>query len=400
MTWEEIREEANTTLLVEGEAEIEVDGRAEVFGCPVRKLSIKQGKTLPIYLVEDSVVRIKGKYIPIKGSTIPKSWEKLVEEDYRRIFLFGESDSGKSSLATYLVNKMDGRKWVVDFDIGQADIAHPAAMGLGVNDGGVISISHIEMFDGFFVGSISPTGRETRCLRGVAKLMDIVERNLKDGDRVIVDTTGWVRGKRARDYKLAKIELVKPDVIVCFGKPPYYLSDYNVFEVESFVLRKRSRELRSSIRSEIYSKWLEGSELRSFSVDVVKLGNTTLFKGEPVDTSFIQEIMDSNIVFVEKGFDFLNVCVDGEFEVSFELIRALREVYGVEDVNIFTLQQLEGMLVGLYGERYLGMGIVKNVDIEGRRLEVLTPVKDNVTAVEFSEIKLDENMKESLSRIP
>jgi len=400
MTWEEIGEEANTTLLVEGEAEIEVDGRAEVFGCPVKKLSVKQGRTIPIYLIDYSVVRIKGKYIPIKGSTIPKTWEKLVEDDYRRIFLFGETDSGKSSLATYLVNKMDGRKWIVDFDMGQADIAHPAAMGLGVTEGGVISISHVEMFDGFFVGSISPMGRETRCLKGVAKLMDRVDKNLKDGDRIIVDTTGWVKGKRARDYKLAKIEIVKPDVIVCFGKAPYYLSDYNVVEVESFVLKKRSRELRSSIRSEIYSRWLEGSELRSFSVDAVKLGNTTLFKGEPVDESFIKEVVESNVVFAEKGIDFLNVCVDSEFEVGFELVRALREVYGVEDVNIFTLQQLEGLLVGLYSERYLGMGVIKKVDIEGRKLEILTPVKDNVTKVEFGEIRLDENMKEIITRIP
>jgi polynucleotide 5'-hydroxyl-kinase GRC3/NOL9 len=399
MMWEEVSEVADTTLLVEGEAEIEVDGTAEVFGCPVKKISVRRGKILPLYLVDDSVVGIKGKYIPIKGSTIPKSWKKLVEEDYKRILLFGESDSGKSSLATYLVNKMDGRKWIVDFDIGQADIAHPAAMGIGVVDSHVVSISSVEMFDGFFVGSISPTGREAKCLRGVAELMDKVQRNLRDGDKVIVDTTGWVRGRRARDYKLAKIEIVKPDVIVCFGEPPYYLSDYNVFEVESFVLKKRSRELRSSIRSEIYSKWLENSEMRYFSVDEIFIGNTTLFKGEQIDTSLIQEII-SDVVFVEKGLDFLNICVGNQIEVSFELIKALKELYGVEDVNVFTLQQLEGLLVGLYNERYLGAGIIKRVDLEERKLEILTPVRGSIAKIEFGEIRLDENMRESLVRIP
>ncbi|HIP25446.1 MAG TPA: hypothetical protein EYG81_03140, partial [Archaeoglobus profundus] len=162
--------EAGTTILVEGEAEVEVKGRAEVFGCPISKIKISEGKILPIYILEDTEVNVKGNYVAVKGSTIPESWNKLLEviesEGYRKIFLFGDTDSGKSSLATYLVNKLKGRKWVIDLDIGQADIAHPCAMGLGMTEGRIISLSEIKMVDGFFVGSITPTGKEAKCLRG------------------------------------------------------------------------------------------------------------------------------------------------------------------------------------------------------------------------------------------
>jgi polynucleotide 5'-hydroxyl-kinase GRC3/NOL9 len=393
----EVREEENTTLLIEGEAEVElVEGSAEVFGCPVRKLTLKHG-ILPLFLREDSIVRLRGKFIPVKGHTIPKSWKKLAKMEYRRIFLFGESDSGKSSLATYLVNKMSGRKWVVDTDIGQADIAHPAAMGVGLAEGNVVSMSQVEMIDGLFIGCTSPSGREARCIKGVKKLMKWVEGK---EDRVIVDSTGWVKGRKARDYKLAKLEIIQPDVVACFGKPPYYLSDFNVFEVESFVLKRRSREARSTIRSKIYSEWLNDAEIRSFSIDEVQIKNTALFKGERIDTSLLQEIIDADILFAEKGFDFLNVCIDRELEVGLELIRALKEVYSTEDVCIFTPRQLEGLLVGLYSKRYLGIGVLRKLNIEEEKLEVLTPVKEDITRMEFGEIRLDESMKESLVRVP
>jgi polynucleotide 5'-hydroxyl-kinase GRC3/NOL9 len=396
----EERVDVGTTLIVEGEAEIEIDGTAEVFGHPLSKLSIKRGKILPVFLLEDSTVRIKGNFTPIKGSTIPESWRKLAEKDYERIFLFGESDSGKSSLATYLINRMDGRKWIIDLDIGQADVAHPAAMGLGLTDGGVTSISEVKMIDGFFVGSISPIGREARCLRGVAKLIEEVEKNLKEGDRIIVDTTGWVRGKRARNYKLAKLEMIQPDIVLCFGEVPHYLSEFNVLKVESFVFKRRSRELRSSIRSEIYSEWLKNSCIRFFNVDSVKIENTTLFKGEYIDASLLQEIIDTKVTFIEKGFDFLNVCVEEEVKVGTELIRALKGIYGVEDICFFTQQQLEGLLVGLYNERYLGTGVIKKVHLDEKKLEILTPVEDVVLRIEFGEVKLDENMREVHVRVP
>jgi len=103
-----MRVEAGTTLLVEGKAEVKIQGKAEIFGCPIESVIVSEGKILPIYIVEDSEVEVEGNYIAVKGSTIPESWNKLVEkiesEGYSKIFLFGDTDSGKSSLATYLAN--------------------------------------------------------------------------------------------------------------------------------------------------------------------------------------------------------------------------------------------------------------------------------------------------------
>jgi len=391
--------EGGTTLLIEGYAEVEVQGYAEIFGCKISRTTVEKGRIVPLYILEDSEVDVSGRYITVRGSTIPKSWDELLKviegEGYRKIMLFGETDSGKSSLATYLANKLEGGKWIVDLDVGQADVAHPCAMGFGFTRGGVTSISQVDMIDGFFVGMLSPTGKEARCLQGIASMMKKIE-NLRGQDYVIVDTTGWVWGKRARTYKLAKIELIEPDLIVCFGKTPYYLKDFNTFEVESFVLKKRSREIRSEIRKRIYERWLENSKVRRFSVDEVELGNTTLFKGERID---FLDVLDVNVVFAEKGYDFLNVCVEEYVDVGVELIKALLEVYNVRDICIFSRDQLLGLLVGLYGERYLGCGVLRGIDVECREIVVETPVDCKVKRIEFGEVKL-ENFREVTVRVP
>ncbi len=390
--------DGDTTLLIEGEAKVSIRGNAEVFGCRVKRLNVEKGKIIPLYVKEDSEVEIEGKYIAVRGSTIPKSWNELVnmieDKEYRKILLFGETDSGKSSLATYLANRLDGGKWIVDLDIGQADVVHPCAMGFGFTKGGITSISQVEMVDGFFVGCISPTGRESRCLNGVARIF----RKLRGvEDYIIIDTTGWVKGRKARAYKLAKIEIIDPDLIVCFGDAPHYLSDFETFRVDSFVLKKRSREVRSEIRSKIYERWLEGSETRKFRVGDVKLENTTLFKGERIE--FLEGVLDARVLYAEKGYDFLNVCVEEEVDVGLELIKALLDVYDVKDVCIFSVDQIRNLLIGLYNERYLGCGLLKDVDVDNKIIEVETPVKDEVRSIVFGEVKL-ENYRETIVRVP
>jgi len=388
-----IEVEEGTTVLVEGFARINLlEGDAEVLGCPLKEVEVKHGRILPVYIKKNAIIELTGNYIEVKGCTIPDSWLKLLEENFSRIFIIGEPDSGKSSLATFILNKSSRINIAADFDIGQANIAHPSAMGFGVVEQKIISLSDVKMQDGFFTGTISPSGNTSRCLMGVKKIAERIGDN-----GVVIDTTGWIRGRKARDYKLAKIEIMKPDVIACFGEIPYYLSDYNVFSVDSFVVKKRSRELRSSIRGRIYLEWLDGAELREFGHQIIY--NTSLFRGERISDELLDELIEAEIVYAEKGFDFLNICIDREIEIGYELLRALKEIYRVEEVNVFTTEQFKGLLVGLYGDRYLGAGLVEEIDIMNRRVSVRTPVKEDVRRVEFGEIRLEDG-RDVYAKIP
>ncbi len=396
----EFEETPNSTLLVEGEAEIEVEGRAEVFGCPVERLKVPKGRVVPVFILEKSLIRISGNYIRLNGSTIPKSWEKLARSDFNSIFIFGDVDSGKSSLATFLVNRMEGSKDVFDFDVGQSDIAHPGAMGYAFTTSRVLHISQLQMHDGCFIGSISPAGRESLCLKAISKL-----KRLRRGDRAIFDSTGWVRGRKARDYKLAKLEILEPEVIACFGDAPYYLDGFDTVRVESFVVKRRSRELRCEIREELYREKLNGSFIRVFRAGgEVKLGNTSLFSGEEVN---LDGIIDS-VVYSERGYDFLNVFTSTPQKLSPSVIKSLCEIFEVQEVNIVSVGELKGLLVGLYGDRYLGMGLLESIDFERKELAVSTNIRERIRRIDFGEIRLQrlesqegrEGFKEYFVRVP
>jgi polynucleotide 5'-hydroxyl-kinase GRC3/NOL9 len=75
--------------------------------------------------------------------------------------LAGGSDTGKSTLSTYLANVAlahGARPCMIDGDIGQGDLAPPAAIGAAALFRQVTDLREVSssMFE--FVGSISPAG--------------------------------------------------------------------------------------------------------------------------------------------------------------------------------------------------------------------------------------------------
>ena len=72
--------------------------------------------------------------VPREGSLeVPASWralaDRLARERPRRVFLFGAMDTGKSTLAAFLAERLTRdkvRTAVLDCDLGQTDIGPPA----------------------------------------------------------------------------------------------------------------------------------------------------------------------------------------------------------------------------------------------------------------------------------
>jgi polynucleotide 5'-kinase involved in rRNA processing len=56
----------------------------------------------------------------------------------------------------------------------------------------------------------------------------------------------------------------------------------------------------------------------------------------------------------------------------------------------------EGLLVGLHNgsRRFLGIGVVQEIDYVRKTMKVLTPVSEEVSIVVLGKIRLDKNMKE------
>ncbi len=395
-------EDRDTTLIVRGSVRV-IEGKAYVFGCPV--VEVSRRSFFPLY-IEDGKVEVVGDYIPVKGSTIPESWVELSErlDEFSRIFLIGEVDSGKSSLAAWLLNSYAGEVCVIDADIGQADIAHPGAMGIGVAES-VPFLSEVEMLDGFFTGTISPMGRESKCIRGFSSLC----RKARElGKPTVVDTTGWVKGRKAREYKLAKIEAFSPDAIVFVGMSEDAISVYSenlenagceILFVDSFVPKKRDRESRLEIRNSLYKNWFEGAE--EFEVRPPALRGTTLFRGKRIEDGELLDVLSvfGEIVFAEKGSYFLNVCVRGA-DISQEALKVVKEIFEVEEVTVFEEEWMNGLLCGIYdGGRYICPGLVREVDFEGRVLRIEARNIPEMSRIELGEYRI-VNGREEFVRVP
>ncbi len=381
--------EANTTIILFGNGSAVIQGYAEVFGKKVNAVNVPEGKVYPIYFESDAEVEVDGKYIQINGDTIPESWKKFVKKDYGKVFTFGGTDSGKSSFCVYVINKSDIIH-VIDADIGQNDLSHPGTMALGIKEDSVISLSELKTHEIAFVGTISPSGFESRCLRAFSRLCKFATEN------AIVDTTGWIHGRRAREYKLSKIEIFNPDAVVAVGEDPYFVDDVDVFRLESFVIQKRDRNLRAVIRKRNYERWLENAVEVERGVEEVLLRNTTLFRGEQLYDPVLETFGD--VIYCERGYDFLNIYSEN-FSAGQEAVRFLREYFCVSEVNIIRPSELKGLVLGLRkGRRYLTMGLLKEVDFDEKVLRFLGTKDADV--IEFGSFRLDEERKEVVVRVP
>ena len=146
---------------------------------------------------------------------VPPEWEALAAEDVRgAVLLIGGTDSGKTSLATYLVQQWSARGRTIalmDCDVGQGVLGLPATMTLRVLTGSTYT-DHC-----FFVGAISPRGHMLRILVGVHTLY---RKALALGaETVIVDSTGLVDpGQGGLALKQAKIDLLMPCRVIALAR--------------------------------------------------------------------------------------------------------------------------------------------------------------------------------------
>jgi len=280
---------AGTTLLVSGPASLMlIDGEAEVLGAPIEKeekLLVREEKQIPVEAVTDSTIQIclgnVASCTEIKGTTIPSSWKSLAEASLEmsnpKILTIGNTDSGKSTLCTFLANMLlekHTRVSVIDADVGQSDIGPPGTIGLGVAEEYLSSLAELDPVSMFFVGHTSPTPVRDKVVSGIKKLM---ERSSASGDPLIINTDGWVSGEDACTFKARMINEVGPSLVAAIQTdneldPIVEATRTPVVIVQSpTVVRKRDREERRRLRELSYRKHLTGGIFRSLDFNRVRL---------------------------------------------------------------------------------------------------------------------------------
>ena len=322
---------------------------------------------------------------------IPPAWKPALEAARAggTLFLIGETDSGKSTLAAVLANeaRAAGRHAaVVDADVGQSSIGPPACVGLANVERDCVSLSELTAMAIDFVGACSPVGHLLQAATSTAALVASAREG--GADAIIVDTTGLVSGGVARALKSAKIRLVKPDAVIALQQDDeveHLLASYRsssrprVLRLRmSRAVKPRSREERAARRQRSFADYFAGGRSVELSWKDVPVENSAWTNGEPVPghmRAYAEERVACEVLHAERSADGIFLIVEGRADA--DGLRTLGESFG-GTARAVESASLANLLVGLLGEtgETLGLGIVEGIDFRRRRMSLYTPLND------------------------
>lgn len=142
------------------------------------------------------------------------------------VLLLGGSDAGKSTFCRALAQKgcsMGVKTAVVDADLGQSSLGLPGTVTLAISDAS--AEGWVERSEGssgralartlFFVGAVSP--RDCLVNHLVATVRACQAAWEAGAKLTIVDTTGYISAPEGALLKRAKIDTIRPDVVVALS---------------------------------------------------------------------------------------------------------------------------------------------------------------------------------------
>jgi polynucleotide 5'-hydroxyl-kinase GRC3/NOL9 len=223
--------------LVKGPSEVYVEGHAEVLGKDVSnsQVYVDVGKILPFETGAGCRLQIRGGRTWLASSCRSGTsiWQEIIQNIFadrvlKMILIVGKTDSGKSSLAAYIVNKalkLGFKPCLIDADIGQGDLAPPNAIGGAAIERQITDIRDVKAQFFEFIGSTSPVGFEQVIIKAVKKILLKIR---KLGDTCIINTDGYILDDGII-YKLRLAQELTPDLVVCLG----HACVYDVFKARS-----------------------------------------------------------------------------------------------------------------------------------------------------------------------
>ena len=410
------------TLLVDGPASVTVtSGKVAVFGSVISgavKVVIREGKRLPFAVEETAAFEIAlgdtASAEEVEGNTVPPSWNESCEELLNlqpkpaTSMVLGTVDSGKTSFCTYLVNKVLGEKRkvaVLDGDLGQSDIGPPATVAYAFVTRPITDLFSLRAKNAFFIGETSSGKVADKVITALVSLKKEVLAN--NGEFVVMNTDGWVDGECAVNYKMRLVEELAPDVIFFIQQKDELaplikgLEKFRGVVVESpSAIRQRDIEKRRSLRELGYVKYLGNAKVQSLSLSWLRIEGNELFdicktRMNARQASNIYGLLGMKPLQLSELSDRICVIIGRRRWIDGENIKKVEE-FTKKKVVVTRKGDEEGLLTGMYNadRKFLGIGIVQEVDYIRKALKICTPVSGEVSILSLGKVRLDKNMKE------
>ncbi len=199
-------------------------------------------------------------------------WRLIETPENRLILVIGASDTGKTTFIELIASTLSYKfsLAIVDLDMGQSHIGPPTTIGWARVPEDFRGLNSLKEEELYFTGTVTPAGSLLPAITG-ARLM--VDRAISASDKVIVDTTGLVSEPAGRVLKHFKIEILKPDLIICLERAdelshirePYRHQDLRFYTLRpASSVRQKSPPERAEYRYRSMETYLEGSDIREF----------------------------------------------------------------------------------------------------------------------------------------
>ncbi len=346
--------------------------------------------------------------------TSESAWRQVTDEVVttgRIAVVIGRVDTGKSTFCRHLASaglERGLKVAMVDADVGQSWIGPPTTVGMKIVSGDLSPTLFPDSF--YFVGSISP---ERHLLQTTVGVKRMVETAVSSGaEMVIVDTTGLVDGPIGRTLKSSKIDLIRPDHIICFQRVGELETLIKGIETSgccrihrlkpSRYVKRRSQNSRRIYRSKQFGEYFSGFASQDFQFPQLR-GQRTIFlngrRANDRELENLSEIVDDRVLYAEWSFKGLFlVTVD---RISGLAARKLCSHLSIEELCANTpedFQQLVTALIDEQGEP-ICLGLIEAIDFSRGIMNVKCEKSagELARAIQFSDFRLSggQNTSES-----
>jgi len=290
----------------------------------------------------------------------PKEWFELLdvlEEEKGLAILLGATDTGKSTLAKFLILHLCRRGLkvgLVDADIGQSFLGPPATIGLSVfksHPDWEVILSPPEIF---FVGSTTPEGHFPIHLKGVKRMVD--KGSSYGPDVILLDTTGFALGEAGKDLKRRKIDLVSPRFILALQKDnelepilEQYQENalYKIFLLPlSEQVRAKSMEERRTNRTNKFRDYFKYSAVQELAMKGIQIAGEVLDpNGAPLPLDWALKMNSLLIGLKDENDETLALGLLKNYYENKNILRVLTPLQEIQKVKTIQLSSLRLLLL-------------------------------------------------------